>query len=76
MEDEDHTSQEIIDHPKADDDKQSKDIPEYSKRKSSRFAFDLDSDHPSWQKSDKAMRKLDATQNAGVEASMETIASR
>ena len=60
MEEEDHTSQEIIDQPKADDDKQSKDIPDYSKRKSSRFAFDLDSDHPSWQKSDKAMRKLDS----------------
>ena len=59
MEEEDHTSQEIIDQPKADDDKQSKDIPYHSKRKSSRFAFDLDSDHPSWQKSDKAMRKLD-----------------
>ena len=59
MEEEDHTSPEVTDHPKADDDKQSKDIPDYSKRKSSRFAFDLDSDHPSWQKSDKAMRKLD-----------------
>ena len=59
MKEEDHTSQEITDHPKADDDKQSKDIPDYSKRKSSRFAFDLDSDYLGRQKREKAMRKLD-----------------
>ena len=59
MEEEDHTPLEVTDHPKADDDKRSKDIPDYSKQKSSRFAFDLDSDYPSRQKSDKAMRKLD-----------------
>ena len=59
MEEEDHTSPEVMDHPKADDDKQAKDISEYSKRKSSRFAFDLDSDYYGRQKSDKAMRKLD-----------------
>ena len=53
MEEEDHISQEIIDQPKADDNKQSKDIPDYSKRKSSRFAFDLDADHSGWPKSDK-----------------------
>ena len=54
-----HTSPEVTDHPEAVDDKQSKDIPDYSKRKSSRFAFDMDSDYSSRQKSDKAMRKLD-----------------
>ena len=59
MEEEDHTSQEIIDQPKADDDKQSEDIPDFSKRKSNRFAFDLDSDYPGRQTSDKAMKKLD-----------------
>ena len=59
MEEEDHTSPEVTDHPKADDDKQSKDIPDYSKQKSSRFAFDLDSDYSGRQTSDKAMRKLD-----------------
>ena len=59
MEEEDHISPEVTHHPKADDDKQSKDIPDYSKRKTSRFAFDLDSDYSSRQKSDKAMRKLD-----------------
>ena len=59
MEEEDQTPLEVTDHPKADDDKQSKDIPDYSKQKSSRFAFDLDSDYPSRQKSEKAMRKLD-----------------
>ena len=59
MEEEDHTSPEATDHPKADDDKQSKDIPDYSKRKSSTFAFDLDSDYSGRQTSDKAMRKLD-----------------
>ena len=59
MEEQGHTSQEITDHPKADDDNQRKDIPEYSKQKPSRFAFDLDSDYRSRQKSDKAMRKLD-----------------
>ena len=59
MEEEDHTSLEVTDHPKADDDKQSKDNPNYSKRKSSSFAFDLDSDYSSRQKSDKPMRKLD-----------------
>ena len=59
MEEEDHTSQEIIDQRKADDDKQSKDSPDYSKRKSKIFAFDLDSDYLGRQKSDKAMRKLD-----------------
>ena len=59
MEEEDHTSREITDDPKADDDKQSKDILDYLKRKSSRFAFDLDSDYSSRQKCDKAMRKLD-----------------
>ena len=42
MEEESHTFLEIIDHPKADDDNQSKDNSDYSKRKSSRFAFDLD----------------------------------
>ena len=59
MEEEDHTSQETIDQPKADNDKQSKDIPDYSKRKSNRLAFDLDSDYLGRQKGDKAMRKLD-----------------
>ena len=59
MEEEGHTSLEVTDHPKTDDDIQSKGILEYSNRKSSRFAFDLDSDYPSRQKSDKAMRKLD-----------------
>ena len=59
MEEEDHTSPEVTDHPKADDDKQSKDIPDYSKRNSSRFAFDLKSDCSSRQKSDEAMRKLE-----------------
>ena len=53
------TSQEITDHPKADNDKQSENILEYSKRKSSRFAFELDSDYSSRQKGDRAMRKLD-----------------
>ena len=57
MEEEDHTSPEVTDHPKVDDDNQSKDIPDYSKQKSSRFAFDLDSDYSSRQKGDKAMRK-------------------
>ena len=50
---------EVTDQPKAEDDNQSNDIPNYSKQKSSRFAFDLDSDYPSRQKGDKAMRKLD-----------------
>ena len=59
MEEKDHTSPEVTDQPKADDDKQSKDIPNYSKRKSSRFAIDLDSDYSGRQTSDKAMRKLD-----------------
>ena len=59
MEEEDNTSPEVTDHPKADDNNKSKDIPDYSKRKSSRFAFDLDSDYSGRQKSDKAMRKLD-----------------
>ena len=58
-EEEHHTSPEVTDHPIADDDKQSKHIPDYLKRKSSRFAFDLDSDCSSRQESDKAMRKLD-----------------
>ena len=59
MEEGDHTFPEVTDHRKAVDDKQSKDIPDYSKRKSSRFAFDLDSDYSGRQTSDKAMRKLD-----------------
>ena len=60
MEEESHTSQEVTDHPKTDDDNQPTSIPDFSKRKSSRFAFDLDSDYPSRQKSDKkTMRKLD-----------------
>ena len=59
MEEEDHTPLEGTDQPKDDDDKQSKDIPDSSKRKSSRFAFDWDSDYSSRQKSEKAMRKLD-----------------
>ena len=59
MEEEGHNSLEITDHPKADDDNQSKDIPDYSKRKSYIFAFDLDPGYPSRQKGDKAMKKLD-----------------
>ena len=59
MEEEDHTSPEVADHPKADEDEQSKDIPDYSKGKSSRSAFDLESDYSGRQTSDKAMRKLD-----------------
>ena len=59
IEEEDHTSPEVTDHPKADDDKKSKDIPDSSKRKSSMFEFDLDSDHSARQRSHKAMRKLD-----------------
>ena len=59
MEEEDHTSQEFIDQRKAHDDIASKVIPDLSKRKLNRFAFDLDSDYPSRQKSDKATRKLD-----------------
>ena len=77
MEKEDHTSLEVTDQPKDDDDQQSKDIPDYSKRKSSRFAFDWDSDYSSRQKGDKAMRKLDLQhKNAGTETSMETTESR
>ena len=59
MEEESHISLEVTDHPKTDDDKQPKDIAHYSKQQSMRFAFDLDSDYPSRQKSDKAMRELD-----------------
>ena len=59
MEEEDHTSPEVTDPPKVDDDNQSKDIPESSNRKLSRFAFDLDSDYSSRQKGDTAIRKLD-----------------
>ena len=59
MEEEGHTSLEVTNHPKADNDNQSRDIPDFSKRKSSRFSFDLDSDYLSRQKVDKAMRNLD-----------------
>ena len=59
MEEEGHISQEVIDHPKTDNGKQPKDIPKFSKRKSSRLAFDLDLGYPSGQRSEKAMRKLD-----------------
>ena len=59
MEEEYHSFSGSNRQPKADDDKQSKDIADYSKRKSSRFAFELDSDFCSRQKSDRAMRKLD-----------------
>ena len=76
MEEEGHTPLEGTDQPKDDDDQQSKDIPDSSKRKSSRFAFDWDSDYSSRQKSEKAMKTGLATQNAGTETSMETIASR
>ena len=59
MEEEGHTPLEVTDHPKADDDNWSKNIPDYLQRKSSRFAFDLDLDYPRRQKGDKAIRKLD-----------------
>ena len=59
MLEESHISLEVTDHPKADDDKQPKDVPEYSKQRSNRFAFDLNSDYPFRQKGDKAMRNLD-----------------
>ena len=58
MEEEGHTSQECTDHPKTDDDKQPNKIPELSKRKSHRSRFDLNSDYPSRQKSDKAIEKV------------------
>ena len=45
--------------PKADDDIEPKDIPHFSKRKSSTIAFDFDANHSSRQKSHKAARKLD-----------------
>ena len=59
MDEEGQTSLEVTNHPKADDDIESKDIPKYSNRNTSRFAIDFDSDYPSRQKGDKAMRKLD-----------------
>ena len=54
-----HTSQEVTDPTRTDNYNQSNIFVEFLKRKSSRFAFDLDSDYPSRQKSVKAKKKLD-----------------
>ena len=59
MEEEVHTSQELTDHPKTDNDKQPKDFLEFLKRNSSRSSFGVDSVYPRRQKCDKALRKMD-----------------